>query len=346
MFCMKVTADNSIASSLAHDSQTSTISVVVVVWNAQKYVLECLESLREHCRDTYSEVIVVDNASTDGTPDVVATLFPEFTLIRNQVNLGFAKANNIGISQCSGDYVCLVNSDVKFTDDCLSPMLQYLNENPAVAMIGPTMLWPDGRVRRSTMRFPTVWNLLCRAIGLDRLFRQSRIFAGQLMSDFDHKTTTPVEVLNGWFVMVRRHALEGVGPLDPQFFMYGEDIDWCYRFREAGERIVFFAGAGAIHYGGASSASAPIRFYLEMTRANWQYWRKHHGWLSQQAFLGSLTIHHAVRLLGCTLSYLCAPSTRAETLLKLKRHFACLQWIGEMATGHDKAIATGVAEFQ
>ena len=102
------------------------VSVVIVVWNAQKYVIECLESLRQHCGVLCDEVIVVDNASTDGTPDLIAEMFPEFKLIRNTENLGFAKANNIGIAKCSGDYVCLVNSDVKFTSDCLSPMLRYL----------------------------------------------------------------------------------------------------------------------------------------------------------------------------------------------------------------------------
>src|SRR5258708_10984485 len=98
------------------------VSVVMVAWNARQYVLECLESLREHCHCAYDEVIVVDNASTDGTPELVAEKFPEFRLIRNSENLGFAKANNIGIAESSHEYVCLVNSDVEFTDDCLSPM--------------------------------------------------------------------------------------------------------------------------------------------------------------------------------------------------------------------------------
>src|ERR1700733_14598525 len=133
-------------------SGVTGISVVIVVWNAKKYVLECLQSLREHCETVCSEVIVVDNASSDGTPELVAELFPEFKLIRNTENLGFAKANNIGIAHSSGDYLCLVNSDVKFTGDCISPMLRYLEQNPRVAMLGPKMLAASGEVRRSTMR--------------------------------------------------------------------------------------------------------------------------------------------------------------------------------------------------
>jgi GT2 family glycosyltransferase len=304
------------------------VSVVIVVWNAQKYVLECLGSLREHCQKLCAEVIVVDNASTDGTPELVAEMFPEFKVIRNRENLGFAKANNIGITECSGDYICLVNSDVKFLDDCISPMVRYLSEHPGVAMLGPKMLAADGEVRRSTMRFPTVWNNFCRAIGIDSLFKRSRLFGGMMMSDFDHQTTGPVEVLNGWFLVVRRRAIERVGLLDAQFFMYGEDVDWCYRFRQAGEQVVFFAEAGAIHYGGASSANAPVRFYLELYRATWQYWRKHRGGLAQLGFLASFAIHHAIRLVASGLLYLCSPSRRTPTAARFKRSLACLQWVG------------------
>ena len=310
------------------------VSVVIVVWNAKKYVLECLDSLREHCGEACPEIIVVDNASTDGTPELVAQLYPEVKLIRNSENLGFAKANNIGIAQTSGEYVCLVNSDVKFLDNCISPMVEYLSKNPAVAVVGPKMLAPDGRVWRSTMRFPTLWNHFSRALGLDVAFKRSRWFGGLLMADFDHRTTTPVEVLNGWFVVVRRRAMERVGLLDPQFFMYGEDVDWCYRFHQAGEGVVFFAEAGAIHYGGASSSHAPLRFYLELYRATWQYWRKHHGTLAQLGFLAAFSVHHAIRLLGAAVIYLCMPSQRPNTATKFKRSLACLQWVGAARFKH------------
>jgi GT2 family glycosyltransferase len=304
------------------------VSVVIVVWNAKKYVLECLGSLREHCQRVCDEVVVVDNASTDGTPELIQEMFPEFKLIRNAENFGFAKANNIGIAASSGDCICLVNSDVEFLDDCISPMVRYLSDHPEVGMLGPKMLAASGEVRRSTMRFPTVWNTFCRAVGFDSMFKKSPAFGGLLMSDFDHRTTAPVEVLNGWFLVVRRSAVERVGLLDPQFFMYGEDVDWCYRFRQGGEKVMFFAEAGAIHYGGASSANAPLRFYLELYRATWQYWRKHHGALAQLGFLVAFAVHHSVRLLGSAFIYLCSPSQRAHTAARFRRSLACLQWLG------------------
>jgi hypothetical protein len=318
------------------------VSIVIVVWNARKYVFECLDSLREHCNSLSAEVIVVDNASTDGTPEMISEVFPEFTLIRNTENLGFAKANNIGMARSLGEYVCLVNSDVKFTNDCISPMLDYLRENPAAGMLGPKMLTLKGGVARSTMRFPTLWNSFCRAMGLDIVFRKSRIFGGFMMADFDHQTTRPVEVLNGWFLLIPRSSLERVGLLDPEFFMYGEDLDWCYRFNLAGEQVVFFAGAEAIHYGGASSSNAPVRFSMEMSRADWQLWCKHRGIAARAAYFIILALHHSIRLVGCSGAYLCLPSRRASIRLKLRKSVASLQWLSHL-TNLQKAQVRNLA---
>jgi GT2 family glycosyltransferase len=317
------------------ENANSGVSIVIVVWNAKAYVLECLTSLREHCAQAYSEVIVVDNASTDGTPELIAQMFPEFKLIRNSENLGFAKANNIGVSQSNGEFVCLVNSDVKFTSDCISPMIAHMEKNPSVGMLGPKMLGGDGTVAyRSTLRFPTVWNTFCRALGLDVAFKGSRFFGGLLMSDFDHQITAPVEVLVGWFWVVRRKALERVGLLDTQFFMYGEDIDWCYRFHGAGEGVVFFADAEAYHYGGASSSAAPARFYLEQCRANWRYFRKHHSLFAQAGYLAAIALHHAIRLTGYACVYAYSPSRRSDTQARLRRSLMCLHWVSTAGFSH------------
>ncbi len=306
-----------------------TLSVVIVVWNGKKYVLDCLESLKQHCSGIDLEVIVVDNASTDGTPDLVERRFPEFRLVRNQDNLGFSKANNVGMQLATGDFICLVNSDVKFTTDCFTPMLVYFAEHPEVAMVGPQSRGLDGEVKRSTLRFPTVWNQFCRSLGLDVVFKGSRLFGGLLMSDFDHRSTIPVEVLVGWFVMARRSAVDRVGLLDPRFFIYGEDVDWCYRFCQAGEKIVFFAETSAIHYGGGSSANAPLRFYLEQCFANGQYWRKHHGRFGYLAFLAISGVHQFVRLVGAVVSYPLAPTQRSQKRDKVRRSLACLRWLSQ-----------------
>lgn len=308
------------------DQEPATVSVIIVVWNAKRYVIECLESLKEHCAAVKSEVIVVDNASTDGTPELVERRFPEFKLIRNSENLGFARANNIGMLRSTGDYICLVNSDVKFTSDCFTPMLAYFADHPEASLLGPRSLWPSGEVRRSTMRFPTVWNQFCRALGLDVAFKESRVFGGLLMSDFDHLSTIQVEVLVGWFLIARRRAVERVGLFDPRFFIYGEDVDWCYRFRQAGEKVVFFTDAEAIHYGGASSSNAPLRFTLEHWSANWQYWRKHRGLLGQACFLANSLVYNGLRFIAAAVAWVFVPGTRERNARKFKTSWTCLQW--------------------
>jgi len=177
------------------------------------------------------------------------------------------------------------------------------------------------------MRFPTIWNLFCRAIALDNLLPGRRWTGAQMMADFPHDRTMDVEVLNGWFWVVRREALEQVGVLDERFFIYGEDIDWCRRFRDAGWRNVFFAEAGSVHYGGASSAAAPVRFYIEMQRANLQYWQKHHSRMSLFLYCGIVFLHQSLRTVGYTASFLMKANTRSRAAHNIRRSIATILWL-------------------
>jgi GT2 family glycosyltransferase len=147
------------------------------------------------------------------------------------------------------------------------------------------------------------------------------------MSDFSHDRTCDVEVLNGWFWLIRREAIESVGLLDERFFMYAEDLDWCRRFREAGWRVVFYGGAQALHYGGGSSRIAPLRFYLELHRANLQYWRKYHGALAMILYEQILVLHHLIRMLGHSIRFLFIAKHRTELGAKIKRSWKLIAWL-------------------
>jgi GT2 family glycosyltransferase len=308
-------------------AQPIAISIIIVTWNGRQFTLECLDSLRFYLDDRKVEIIVVDNASSDGTPELVDQDFPWVRLIRNSSNLGFAKANNIGIVASKGRYVCLVNSDVKVPQDCLRAMEAYMEANPAVGLIGPRMLCPGELIGRSYMRFPTVWRALCNALELHCVFRDSARLSGIMMPDFDNRQTAEVDVLNGWFLMARRRAVEEVGMLDEQFFMYGEDIDWSLRFHKAGWKRVYFAGASAFHYGGASSSVEPARFYIEMKRANLLLYRKHHGVLQSVAYFTITGLHEVLRVAGNSLLKVVSTSGRSEAASKVKRSLACIQWL-------------------
>jgi GT2 family glycosyltransferase len=305
------------------------VSVIVVTWNGKRYALECLASLHEVAGELPLEIIVVDNASTDGTPEAIRELYPNILLIRNDANLGFAKANNIGLSKSHGKYVALINSDVVVPAGCLLKMVRYLEQNPSIGVLGPKMLSPDGSVGQSVLRLPTVWNTLCSALGLHAVLPRSKTFGGFLMEGYPYDQIDDVEMLTGWFWLVPRVALQQVGGLDEQFFMYGEDIDWCLRFLQAGWRVVFYPGAAALHYGGGSSNEAPTRFYIELRRANLQYFRKHHGWLGGLGYLVATWIHEVVRLAGYSLIYCYDRARRPAAAFKVSRSVSCIRWLGE-----------------
>jgi len=303
------------------------ISVIIVSWNAAKHLRNCLESIREEARrhpGLAAEVIVIDNASSDGSAEIAATEFPEFTLVRNDRNLGFAQANNIGIRMSSGKYLYLINSDVVVRPECLLNIHRYMEAYPEIGILGPQIITGQGMVQRSCMGFPTTWNILCRALALDSLFPSVPLFGGHLMPFWPHNTTRKVDVINGCFWAVRRSALEKVGLLDESFFMYGEDMDWCRRFRLAGWPAVYFTGAQAVHFGGASSARAPVRFYIEKQKANLCYWRKHHGPRGEASALAVMILHESLRYAAASGGRLFPGRDRT---FNIERSKAALKWL-------------------
>jgi GT2 family glycosyltransferase len=203
--------------------------------------------------------------------------FPDVRLIRNQRNVGFAAANNIGIKRARGKYVALINSDVVILSGCFDRLLEYMELHVDVGIIGPKILWPDGTLQNSCRKFPSLWNNFCTITGLRLLFPKSGFFSGEHMRYFEHDRLCCVDYLVGCFLLVRRSAMVEVGLLDEQFFMYAEEVDWCKRFWDSKWRVIFSPGAQAIHVGRGSSSNQPARFALEQERAVIKYWAKHHS---------------------------------------------------------------------
>jgi GT2 family glycosyltransferase len=300
------------------------ISVIIVSWNAKHYLLDCLRSLNSSAPGKNIQIIVVDNASTDGSPEAVEEDFPAVHLVRNETNRGFAAANNIGIERSTGKYVCLINSDVVVLENCLEQLCDYMDTNPAIGMLGPRILNPDMTLQSSCRRFPTLWNNFCTATGISRLFGQTSFLSGEHMLFFKHDVVRRVNVLVGCFLMVRREALNQVGLLDERFFIYAEDIDWSKRFWDAGWEVVFFPNAQAIHYRGGSSSNAPARFAIEQNKAMLQYWNKYHRPASQFAILFIIALSHILRIGAGIFFFLIRSPKNAGTFFIIKKHFDCL----------------------
>ncbi|MBI2400790.1 MAG: glycosyltransferase family 2 protein [Deltaproteobacteria bacterium] len=290
------------------------MSIIIVSWNAREYLVGCLMSLYEEDLP-WAEIIVVDNGSSDGSPDTIEELFPEVRLIRSDENLGFAKANNIGIMASSGKYVCLINSDVVVLGGCLEALKDRMDSDPSAGLVCPKVLNPDMTLQPTCRRFPSIKGAFLSAIGLD-----SRNY-------MRHDSVMEAEAVSGCFMLARRAAIDEAGLLDERFFFYAEDKDWCRRIRNSGWKIVYLPEAKAVHYGGSSSSAAPVKFYIELHKANLKYWRKYHGSLSAAIYLAIVMLHQALRIGSAAVVFALVPGRRTNEARKVKRSAACLRWL-------------------
>lgn len=301
------------------------ISVVIVGWNARHYLELCLESLEAAPPRRSIETLVVDNASTDGSAEMIETRFPWVKLIKSGENLGFAKGNNLAIRQCHGRYVALVNPDVIVFPGCLDALADFLDQNPKVGNVGPRVFEPDMSMQSTCRRFPTLWNNFCDATGLATRFKNSRFFAGEHMFYFSHDRTLKVDVLVGCFSFIRREAFDAVGLLDEKMFMYGDDVDWCRRCWKAGWEVVFYPGAQAIHDRGKTTAPYPVRFAVAQQRSVLYYWSKYYGLFGRLGIGSIILFHHLLRYAVAVLSGFGDPRRRQESDVRKQVSGACLR---------------------
>ena len=287
------------------------ISAIIVNCNTKQFIAECVQSMLEYRGQYTLEIIVIDNASEDGSALALREQFHEIKIIENNHNVGFARANNQGIEIAQGRYVCLVNSDIKFIQDCFSQMLSYMEQHSDVGMLGPKLLWQDRSLQWSCRKYPSLWNTLCPALGLNSIFPRSSFFSSEHMGYFGHDRIICVDVIVGAFMFVRRLALEQVGKMDDVFFMYCEEVDWCKRFAAFGWKIGFFPKAEVIHYGCGSSSMGSARFVKEYCISNLRYWRKYHSGIKELLFRLLLILRYLLRLPIWAMLILLMPQKRA-----------------------------------
>jgi len=287
------------------NSVLTDLSILIVSWNVRPLLERCLFSLGECYRpDGLScEVIVVDNASTDGSPETVRERFPQVKLIASDSNLGFTKANNVGARHSSGRYMLLLNPDTEVLGDALSTMVAYMDGHPDVGALGPKLLFSDGRVQSSRRRFPTLATAVLESTVLQQWFPRNRVLERYYIRDRGDNQEQDVDWVVGACLLVRRQAWEQVGPLDEHFFMYSEELDWCRRLKTAGWRVVYLPSATVVHYEGQSSIQVVPARHMYFQSSKVLYFQKHHG-----ALAGEL-----LRLFLLATSALCAESESPPT---------------------------------
>jgi GT2 family glycosyltransferase len=303
------------------------VSIIVVNWNTWKLLTECLRSLAQFRGRYVAEVIVLDNGSKDGSQEAIRREFPGVRLIENGANLGFAKANNIGIRAAKGRYLCLVNSDVRVLNDCIDRLVDFMDHHPETGIVGPQILYPDMRIQDSCRKFPSPWNNFCSAFKLNRLLPRNSFFSGEHMFYFPHDMTLKVDSIAGCFMLARKDAVEEVGLLDEQFFMYAEEVDWSKRFSQCGWQIMFYPEAQAVHHHAASTSRDPVRFERERVKSVAKYWRKHHSVVERYEFAAIFCLQHIAGLACAAVIYAAVPTSRGKMKTKISRSFACLHSI-------------------
>lgn len=260
------------------------LSVVIVSYNVKFYIEQCLLSVRRASRDVETEVWVVDNASSDGTPDYLRARFPEVHLIANEQNVGFSRANNMAIGQASGEYVLLLNPDTIVGENVLKECIEFLDAHPQAGATGVAMLKDDGSFAWESRRgLPTPFTAFCKMSGLCALFPRSRRFGRYYMRYLDRRQANPIDVISGAFNMLRRSALDKAGWLDEDFFMYGEDIDLSCRMLNCGYEN-YYLPVRILHYKGESTVKSSFRYVNAFYRAMLIFFDKHyrrsHRWLT------------------------------------------------------------------
>lgn len=292
-----------------------TLSVIIVNYNVKFYLEQCLESVRRASRGLQVEVFVVDNLSTDGSVEYLRERFPEVTFIENKENVGFARANNQAIRQSKGEYVLLLNPDTIVGEDTLKQCVEFMDAHREAGAVGTYMLHVDGTFAPESRRgLPTPFVAFCKMTGLTALFPKSRLFGRYYMRYLDENEMNEIEVISGAYMMLRREALDKVGLLDEDFFMYGEDIDLSYRVLKGGYKN-YFLPVRMLHYKGESTVKNSYRYVYTFYEAMRLFFRKHY---SHYSWAISLPINLAiwaqsfVVYLGNRLRYLKRPERAAS----------------------------------
>lgn len=272
------------------------LSIIIVNYNTNSFLRQCLSSLYELERHLSFETIVVDNNSQDGSCQMVRGYFPQVYLYENRENVGFAKANNIGIGMARGKYILLLNSDTKVVGDALEKMVQFLDSHPNVAVVTARLVYPDLSDQGVARAFPTPINAFFgRRSLLTRLFPNNRFSQKYLVSRM-HRSDEPFEIdwVSGACLMVRKKVIEEIGALDEGFFMYWEDADLCFRIKQRGWKVICHPEALVIHYEGKSTPRKSSRLIVEFNKSVYRFFRKHY-------IRSSFGMMNFVAILGLTL---------------------------------------------
>lgn len=297
---------------------TTQVAVIIVNWNTVDLLDRCLRALYASEGDIELEVCLVDNGSSDGSLELMRDVYPQVRVIANEVNVGFARANNQGISATHGEYILLLNSDAFLGPDVVRRLVARMEEYPDTGAMGCRLVYEDGTFQPSCYSFPDLWTEFFQAVWLDKAFPRSPIFGRYLMTYWNFNDFRVVDVVMGAVMMLRRRALDEIGLLDEGFFMYSEEVDLCYRLYKGGWKVRYEPAAQAVHLWGGSSRKVPAETMVRLYQSRTRFFRKHYGHGTASLFKALLWFEGALRVLG---GYGIYPLSRNKTALQKARSY-------------------------
>ncbi|MFO7323319.1 MAG: glycosyltransferase family 2 protein [Chloroflexota bacterium] len=288
------------------------LSIIIVSWNVEALLVECLNSIlrspvsvgeRVEGRPVV-EIIVVDSGSTDGTVERLKRDYPQVTLLAQAENIGFTRANNLGLKIARGRHLLLLNPDTVVLDDALGTMIAYLDANPDVGLIGPHTRNTDGSTQSTRRRFPSLAVAFFESTWLQPYAPKHLLDSYYVVDGNGVRETIDVDWVQGSAIMARREVYEQIGGLDEGYIMYSEELDWCRRAKDAGWRVVYLGDAEIIHHGGKSTEQAAARSHILFQQSKLRYFRLYHGRLAATVLRLFLLANYAVQLGLETLKWL------------------------------------------
>jgi GT2 family glycosyltransferase len=255
------------------------VSFIIVSWNVCDLLRRCQSSVlreAEACQQS-TETIVVDNASSDGSAEMLRLEFPQVHVIANSENVGFTRANNQALAIAQGRYLFLLNPDTELRPGALRGLIDFMEGHPRAGMVGPRLFYGDGTPQSSRRRFPTLATAFFESTKLQQWFPRNRILTRYYMLDTRDDETQPVDWINGSAMFVRRDVYDQIGGFDEQFFMYSEELDWCYRIHESGWQIFYLPSVEITHYEGKSSEQVVARRDIYFHSSKIRFFRKYRG---------------------------------------------------------------------
>ena len=296
------------------------VSIIIVNWNTRDLVSDCLRSIYDHVCDIAFEIIVIDNHSTDDSAEMIKNKFPQVRLIENPINRGFAAANNQGIAMAKGRYVLLLNSDTVLLDNAIARTVAFADSCPQAGIVGCRVLNADKTLQRTCFMFPSLLNLLLSSSYLYKLFPGSRFFGRERMTWWSADDVRKVDVVSGCFMLVRQNAINEVGLMDESFFMYAEETDWCYRFKEAGWKVIFAPIGEILHLGGQSSRKVREEAMIQLRLSILKFIGKHHSRMKLRLARLLTTLFWAVRVPIWLAAGVFGFKRRKQAMIKLRAY--------------------------